>query len=127
MSALSNDLENKLINAALRNTAYTPGATIYMSLHTGDPGETGANSEVATGGYVRKAIAFGAPSDGVSLNTGLVTWTASGANYGTVSHVALWDALAGNCLFKGAMAASKTVNDGDTLEFAVGAVSASLA
>lgn len=128
MSALTNYAENALINAELRNVPFTSPATIYMALHTADPTETGAVGEVAGGGYARKAIAFGAPADGVCLNTGLVSWTAAGADYGTVSHVSLWDSLAGgNCLRKAPMLASKTVQDGDTLEFAVGTVSASLA
>ena len=44
--AFSTYLAGKVIDHLLRNQAYTPPATVYASLHTADPGNTGA-SEVA--------------------------------------------------------------------------------
>lgn len=48
-----------------RNLAYNAvtGAVTHLSLHTGDPGRTGAN-EVAGGSYARQVVAYGPPSDG---------------------------------------------------------------
>lgn len=128
MAELSNYLENALINAVLRNTAYTSPTTVYVALHTADPAEDASGTEVSTGGYVRQAVTFGAPTDGVSTNSGTVSFTASGASWGSVTHFAIWDAsTVGNMLFYSALDTSRTVNDGDTLQFASAAISASLA
>ena len=37
--SISNYLEAKILDHVLRNTAYTPASTIYLALHTTDPGE----------------------------------------------------------------------------------------
>jgi len=37
MAAMSNFLENALINATLRNTSYTSPAVVYVGLYTTDP------------------------------------------------------------------------------------------
>lgn len=120
MSAKTDYAETKCLDAMLRNTGFTPPANLYLALHTGDPGEAGSANEVgAVGGYVRKAITFTAGY----LNTAEVSWTAAGAGLGTITHVSLWDASSGgNCWRKGAMAASKTIADGDTLRFGAGTI-----
>lgn len=43
MSAASNYLENNIINATLRGAAFPTSAAVYVSLHTADPNDTGAN------------------------------------------------------------------------------------
>ena len=57
MTALSDFLENALINATLRNVAYTSTCT-WISLHTGSPTASGDQSslEVAYPGYARLPI-----------------------------------------------------------------------
>ena len=71
-------------------------ATGYMSLHTGDPGLTGAN-EVTGGSYSRKACAVSAPSGKATSNSGTITFT--GMPTATVTYACIWDAAsAGNCL-----------------------------
>lgn len=126
---MTNYLENALLNAVLRNTTYTSPATVYIGLHTADPTETGATGELAVAnGYAREAVAFGAPSDGVSTNSGAVTFTASGGNWGSITHFTIWDASsAGNCLLYSALDTSRTVNDGDSLEFIIGAITSTFA
>ena len=128
MSEMSNYLENALVNAVFRNTSYTSPVTVYVALHTADPAEDASGTEVSTGGYARQACAFDAPSDGVTQNTALESFTASGASWGSVTHFAIWDAsTVGNMLVYSALDTSRTVNDGDTLEFAAGAISITFA
>ena len=43
MSAMSNYLENALVNATLRNTTYTSPATVYVGLYTSDPTDAGSD------------------------------------------------------------------------------------
>lgn len=60
MSSISATAKNLLLAGLVPDTA---------SLHTGFPGTTGA-SECTGGSYARKAVAFGSPSGGVTLQTG---------------------------------------------------------
>lgn len=128
MAAASDYLENALINAVLRNTAYTSPTTVYAALFTTATTDAGGGTEVSGGSYARTAVTFGAPTDGSTSNTADVTFpTATGA-WGTVTHVAIYDAAtAGNMLFHGALTASKTVNSGDTFKFATGDLTITLA
>lgn len=127
--------KNNILKALLQGTALPLPAGTYISLHTADPGETGAN-EVSTGAwpaYVRrKAEAAGAmgtgwttPTTGSSTNTNQLTYPSNdGAGTVTVTHFAIWDALsAGNCLDAAALTASRALSVGDILVFDIGSLS----
>jgi len=105
----------------LKNTAFSGIANCYVQLHTNantnaGPGAAGtANVSVET---TRKAVTWGTISGSALPATSVTSWTSwpSGANNETISWVSVWDASsAGNFLFSGALAVSKTVNTGDTL------------
>jgi len=120
----SNYLENAVVNHVLRNTPLTSPTTVYLALFTSDPGEAGSGTEVSGGSYARQSVAFAAPSDGVVTNSGLVTFPAATAGWGTVTHVAIFDALtSGNMLYYGPMSVSKLVSIGDVVTVAVGQLS----
>jgi hypothetical protein len=128
MAALSNYLENALINATLRNTAYSSPATVYVGLFTADPTDAGTGTEVTGGSYTRKAITFGAPSNGVSTNSVAVEFDQATGSWGTVTHFGILDAsTSGNLLYHGALTASKVIDNGDVFKFAISAVSVTLA
>jgi hypothetical protein len=129
MSAATDYLEAALLNHVLRNVAYTSPTTVYVGLFTAAPGETGGGTEVSGNGYARQAVTFGAPSGGTCENSAQVTFpAASGGNWGTITHFALFDAsTAGNMLIYGALTASKVINDGDVFTFPVGNLDISLA
>jgi len=77
--------------------------------------------EVATGGYARQTVTFGTAASGTASNNADVSWTASGAAYGTVRFAALMDAATtGNVMYYGQITADKTVGDGDTFKFVTG-------
>jgi len=129
MSAISNYLENALLNATLRNTTYTSPATVYAALFTTDPTDAGTGTECTGSGYARKAITFAAPSNGVTTNSAAACEfdQATGA-WGTITHFAIFDALTtGNMLYYGALTASKTIASGDVFKFATSSVSVTLA
>ena len=117
--SISNYLEAKILDHVLRySTApYTGPGTVYLALHTQDPGEAGTGTEVAAGAYTyaRQSIAFSAASGGsISMSNAYIEYTNMPGV--TVTHVALWDASSsGNCLWSGALTASRTVTAGDTL------------
>ena len=129
MSAISNYLENALLNATLRNTTYTSPATVYAALFTSDPTDAGSGTECSGPGYTRKAITFAAPSNGVTTNSAAaVEFDQATGSWGTITHFAIFDALTtGNMLYHGALTTSKTIGDGDVFKFATSSVSVTLA
>ena len=58
--SLSNTAENDFLKCLLQGTdpSWRAGATLYLSLHSADPGETGdqTTSEIAYTGYARVAL-----------------------------------------------------------------------
>jgi len=122
--ALAYYLSNKILDAYLRNTSLAI-AQAYASLHTADPGITGAN-ECTGGSYGRQTIEFDAASDGATANTNQEEWTSMPAC--SISYVGLWDASSsGNFLQAGGITgAPKSVNSGDTVRAAAGAIDVTL-
>jgi hypothetical protein len=128
MAAMSNYLENALLNAILRNTSYTSPTTVYVALFTSDPTDAGTGTEVSGGSYTRKAITFGAPSNGVSSNNALVEFDQSTTSWGTITHMGLYDAsTSGNLLVYGALTTSKVIDLGTVFKFLTGSLSVTLA
>jgi hypothetical protein len=130
MAALSDYLENKLIDWLLRNQTFTPPATAYVGLLTAAPSDTGGGTGVSGGSYARVSVASSlanwagtqsagsttasSGTGGTTSNNGTITFPAPTANWGTVTHFAVYDAsTAGNLLFWAALTTSKTVNNGD--------------
>ncbi len=128
MSAMSNYLENALVNATLRNTAYTSPTTVYVGLFTTDPTDAGSGTEVSGGSYVRQSATFAAPSNGASSTSADVTFPQATANWGTVTHFGVFDASsAGNLLYHGALTTSKTIETGDVFKISSGNLTVTLA
>jgi len=115
MSDLTNYGENQAATALLGS------GTFYVSLHTGNPGETGAANELAAAnGYARQSVTFSV-AGAVASSDATVTFGPATADQGTITHFALWDAASGgNSIAYGALAASRAWSSG-TLEAAAGA------
>lgn len=73
------------------------GVMVYLSLHDGDPGTTGAN-EVP--GVARKATAWSAASGSGDSTTGPHLFTGGGAN-DPVTHFGTWDQAVGGTFYGG--------------------------
>ena len=131
MAALSDAAEVLILNYLMTATSVTRPTAWYVGLYTGAPSDSGGGTEVSTGGYERKTVAWATATGagGTTSNTDAPTWTASGGAFGTVTHIGIHSAAtgSGNLLWHGAMTASKVVNDGDTLEFAVGNIDLTIA
>jgi hypothetical protein len=69
-------------NQALATTGWG-----FVSLHTADPGTTGA-SEVSGGSYARVAVTWGTPSSGVVANTNQLTINVPAST--TVTYFGVW-------------------------------------
>lgn len=128
MAAMSNYLENALINATLRNTSYTSPSVVYVGLFTSDPTDAGSGTEVSGGSYARKAATFGAPSNGASTINSAIEFDQATGSWGTVTHFGIYDAsTSGNLLYHGALTTSKVIDTGDVFKFATSALTVTLA
>lgn len=122
--------QDKINDHTFRHVAWTSPTTVYVALYTGitsRPLCTG--TEVSAAGYARVAVTFGASSGGVVATSGTTTMGPPSADWGVVTDFGLFDAsTAGNGLIAlTALAASKTINNGDTVTFAVGALTFTIA
>lgn len=119
-----------------KNTSFpAPGATVYLSLHTADPGTSGTNADVIAtilGSANRVAVAgsgFTTPAlvGGVLQvsNSGAISVTGSAANVSTlrVSHFGLWSANSGGSfLCSGELSAPIDVATGNVVQFNAGSL-----
>lgn len=141
--AFTDFLENKLLDHVFRATAYTAPSSTYAALLTTSCNDAGGGTEVSGGSYARVEItgaqaswkgthgsASGASSgtNGTITNAAAVTFPAPTANWGSVSHWALFDASSsGNMIICAALTVPKTINNGDAApSFAIDAMSIQL-
>lgn len=126
MSAFSDYLETEIFDHVFRGAAYVPVATVYLSLHSASPGETGGN-EITTAGYARQACAFAAASSRATSNSALETFGPYTADPPNVTHWGIYDASTnGNLLAYGALASPSNVTTGDGHVIAIGAIDLAL-
>jgi len=122
MGTLSNHAEDELLDHVC-NAAYSPVATVYLSLSTADPLDDASGLAEPGSNYARKAITFAAAASRQTTQTGDVTYDEATGSWGTITHWAIHDAATvGNMLAHGAFAASKTIVSGNTASVASGEV-----
>jgi hypothetical protein len=127
MSEISNYLENALINATLRNTAYTSPTTVYVALYTTDPTDADTGTEVSGNAYARQSVTFSAPSNGATSNSAAVEFPQATGSWGTVAYIGLRDASSGgNLLYHTPLDASKTIATGDVFRIAIGSLTVTI-
>lgn len=130
MAALSDHAEALLLDWLMTSGTATRPTAWYVALYTAAPSDSGGGTELSGNGYAREAVTFDAASSpgGTTSNTGAVSFTASGGSWGTITHLGIFDASSGgNLLWHGALTASKTIADGDTLEFSIGNIDLTIA
>ena len=130
MAALSDVSEKLVLDWLMTTGSATRPTAWYVALYTGAPSDSGGGTEVSGSGYARKTVTFDAAATpgGTTQNSGDVSWTASGATFGTVVAIGIHTAVSGgDLLWHGNMTASKTIADGDTLEFSAGNIDLTLA
>lgn len=128
MAAISNYLENALINGTLRATNYTAPSTVYVALFTSDPTDAGSGTEVSGASYARQSASFASPSNGASSTDADIQFPQAGGSWGTITHFGIYDAsTSGNLLYHGALTVSKTIDTGDVFKIASGSLTVTLA
>lgn len=118
--ATTNYLQDIALNYVLRNVSGTAPSALYVALFVGDPAET-TSAEVSGGSYARQTIAFVASLAGETRNTAAISFGTSTADWGEVTHYAVYDALTtGNLLFSEAFEESFEVESGTAVSIEAG-------
>jgi hypothetical protein len=127
MSAASNHAETQLLKYALTTESLTRPTAWYVALFTTDPTDAGSGTEVSGTSYARQSVSFTVTGDTAS-NSATVTFPAAGSNWGTITHVGIYDAdSSGNLWFHGAVTTSKSIDTGDTFQITSGNLDITLA
>jgi hypothetical protein len=135
-NTFENDLMKLVFNATAianiaDNAASSPLTNLYVSLHTGDPGEAGdqTTSEATYTSYARVAVARSGSGWTVTANeaenAALVQFPQCTGSSNTITHVGVGTAASstGKLLYKGALSSSLSVSTGIQPQFAAGALS----
>lgn len=130
MANLSDWAEKAMLDWLMGGADPVRPAGRFVALFTSAPNDAGGGTEVSGNGYARQAIASTPATSGAGLteNSAAITFTAAGGGFGTVTHMGIFSAAtSGNLLWHGALTASKTIADGDSLTFAAGDIDMTLA
>jgi hypothetical protein len=140
MAAFTDYLENALVDQIFRGQAFSFPSTLYVALFTAAPSDAGGGTEVTGGSYARASVVASLANfsgtqgagttvastgtTGTTSNNATITFPTATAAWGTVTHLALFDAASsGNMLTWSALTASQVVNNGTTLTIAPGGFS----
>jgi hypothetical protein len=120
--AMTTFTANELLDHLFSNATYTGPANITTALYTAAPSDAGGGTEVTGGSYARvsqtnNATNWPAASGGSKSNATAMTFPTATADWGTVTHVGLFDGST-NLLMWGALVASRVVKNGDIFAFA---------
>lgn len=111
----SNYLEPLIFNALLRNTSYTPAATVYCGLLTALSDDGTSITEVSGNAYARQALSFAAAASRAVATSAAVTFPEATGSWGTITHVGIFDASSGgNLLFYVPLSPNRSVASGET-------------
>lgn len=146
MSAMSDVLENKLIDHIFRGMSWSAPTNLYVALYTSATDDADGGTEVSGGNYGRAALnplfsnwegtnaeVTNTPSAGTSghtQNAVAINFNAPSANWGQVTHFGIHTSASGtgNRLFHGSLTTPKTINNGDPApSFAIGDLDITLA
>lgn len=125
-----NNTDAALIGDATGLRGSSTAGSLYVSLHTGDPGEAGnqTTSECAYTSYARVAVARSGAGWTVSgnavTNAALVQFPQCTGSSETATHFAIGTASSGTgkILYKGALSASLAISSGIQPQFAAGEI-----
>ena len=113
--SLSDTFETTTLKWLLTADAVTRPTAWYIGLFTAAPSDAGGGTEVLGGSYARKAVAF-TVSGNLATNSAAVEFDVATADWGTITSVAVFDAVSGgNMIAYATLTASKTIANGDVL------------
>lgn len=118
--SFSNFLETEILDHVFGAAAYTAPSTLHVGLYTATPNDAGGGTELSGSAYARVTATFTTSGDTTS-NSGALEWATATGDWGTITHVGVFDAAtSGNLLAYGALSASKAVDTGDVFRIPAG-------
>jgi len=125
MSSFTDYTENLVLTWLFTGSAATRPTAWYVGLFTAAPSDTGGGTEVTGNAYARVAtgtLSVSGTSPTNCTNAAAIEFAAaSGGNWGTITHIAIFSAsTGGNMLGWAALTTSRTINDGDILRIPAG-------
>ena len=120
MASFSNYTESKVLNYLFNGAAFSIG-TLYIGLYTAAPTDAGGGTEVTGNGYARVAVTcnttnFPTTSNGTIENDVTFNFPTPTGNWGTVTHLGLFDAATGgNLLLWAPLVTNRTITTGATV------------
>jgi len=118
--SFSNTYETLVLQYTFTNASVTRPTAWYIGLFTAAPGEAGGGTEISGNAYVREAVTFSVTGD-TATNTAAIEWPVATGNWGTITHVAVFDAsTSGNQIAYAALTASKVIATGDVIRIPAG-------
>lgn len=124
MSSFTDYTEDLVLEWLLTTNSATRPTAWYVGLFTAAPSDTGGGTEVSGNGYARTAATFtvSGTNPTTATNSGAIEFpTATGGNWGTITHIAIFDAsTSGNMLAWAQLTTSKTIDEGDVLRIPTG-------
>lgn len=113
--SLSDTFETTTLKWLLTADAVTRPTAWYIGLFTAAPSDAGGGTEVSGGSYARKSVAF-TVSGNLATNSAAVEFDVATADWGTITSVAVFDAVSGgNMIAYATLTASKAIANGDVL------------
>lgn len=118
--SFSNTFETRVLQFVFTAGAVTRPSAWYLGLFTTAPSEAGGGTEISGGSYARQTVAFSVTGDTAS-NSASIEFPEATASWGTITHVAVFDAVSGgNQIAYAALTASKAIDSGDILRIPAG-------
>lgn len=145
MSEMSDYLENNLVAHIFRTSSFSKPSVLAIALLTTGAADSDSGAfTTGTGVEVTNANAYAretnnpldanwtAPTggDGQTDNASAITFTQATGSWGSVSDMAIVDSAtwnAGNMLFYSSVDTTRAIDNGDTAEFAAGAITVTFA
>jgi hypothetical protein len=133
MGSFADYAENKVLDHIFSGTTFTVLTNLYFGLSTTTITDAGGNiTEPSGNGYARVTVTnnatnFPAASGGSKSNGTIISFPQASGSWGTVTDFFISDASSGgNIIAYGTLGTSKAVTSGDTLQFAIGALTITL-
>ena len=125
LGAMSNYLEEQILNGTLRNISYSAVTTVYLALYTSNPTDADTGTEVSGGDYARQPVSFTSPEQeegrATVENDAEIEYPVATAIWGEITHMGIRDAdTGGNLLYYGELASKKNIETGDQLRISQG-------
>ena len=127
--SFSNTFETHVLTYVFTATSVTRPTAWYLALFTSNPTDAGSGTEVSTSGtaYARQTATFTVSGDTAS-NSSAIEFPTATSSFGTVSHVAVFDAAtSGNLIAYAALTSSKAIDTGDVFRVPAGDLDITLA